>query len=176
MLWAPLETIMHMTLRIALFLSLLALAACAPEPPQEPVAEDVTISPSPVELARSGYEAFARGDIPGVLALMDPAMVWHEAETLPYGGVYHGPDAVLESIFMAIGRDWDDYVAEPLRFIDGGDHAVVLGEYRGVHRASGGSLKTPFAHVWRFRDGRLVEFHQFTDTALWLAAMRGPGE
>jgi uncharacterized protein len=167
---------MHMILRFPLFLSLVALVACSPEPIPPPVADDAAPPPSPVEIARSGYEAFARGDIPGVLAVMDPGVVWYEAESLPYGGVYHGPEEVLENIFSAIGRDWVDYAAEPRRFIGGGDHVVVLGEYRGVHRESGGRLVAPFAHIWKFRDGRLVEFHQFTDTALWLTAFEGPGE
>jgi len=126
-----------------------------------------------VGLVKSGYAAFAAGDMDGVVGLMSPDLVWYEAETLPYGGVYHGPDAVMENIFTALGRDWSDYAAEPLRFIDGGDHVVVLGEYRGIHVESGGRLKTPFAHVWRMEEGQLVEFHQFTDTAAWLAAADG---
>lgn len=85
-----------------------------------------------VGLVKSGYAAFAAGDMDGVVGLMSPDLVWYEAETLPYGGVYHGPDAVMENIFTALGRDWSDYAAEPLRFIDGGDHVVGLGEYRGM--------------------------------------------
>jgi uncharacterized protein len=125
---------------------------------------------SNLERVKAGYAAFAAGDMDVVMALLSPELVWHEAETLPYGGVYHGPEAVMENIFMAIGRDWNDYVAEPLRFIDGGVHVVVLGEYRGIHNESGGRLKVPFAHVWRMEAGQLVEFYQFTDTAGWLAA------
>ncbi len=121
-------------------------------------------------LVQSGYAAAAAGDMAAVMALLAPDIVWHEAETLPYGGVHHGPEAVMQQIFAALGQDWSDYAAEPLRFIDGGDHVVVLGEYRGVHNLSGGTLQAPFAHVWRMADGRLVEFHQFTDTARWLFA------
>ena len=123
------------------------------------------------ELARTGYEAFSRGDIDGVVGLMDPAIVWHEAESLPYGGIYHGPDAVLENIFMAVGRDWEPYSAIPRKFIQAGDHVVVLGDYSGTHRETGRAFAAPFSHVWRFENGLLVEFWQFTDTALWLAAL-----
>lgn len=123
-----------------------------------------------VALVKSGYAAFAVGDMASVQALLAPELVWHEAETLPYGGVHHGPEAVMQQVFAAIGQDWSDYAAEPLQFIDGGDHIIVLGEYRGIHNVSGGRLKTPFAHIWHMADGRLVEFHQFTDTAAWLFA------
>lgn len=152
--------------------SLIFLSGCDTDP--ESVRNDATPEIANQELVMSGYAAFEAGDMDSVMALMSPELVWYEAESLPYGGVYHGPEAVMENIFMAIGADWDDYAAEPQRFIDGGDHIVVLGEYRGVHRQSGGRLQVPFLHVWHMADGQLVEFHQFTDTAAYLAAMASP--
>ena len=29
----------------------------------------------------------------------------------------------------------------------------------------------PFCHVWRFRDGKAVRFHQFVDTHGWREAL-----
>jgi uncharacterized protein len=144
----------------------LACATAAPPPVSDAGARNV-------ELARSGYDAFARGDIPGVLGLMDPAIVWHEAESLPYGGVHRGPDAILQNVFMGLGRDWAPFSATPQQYIDAGNRVVVLGEYRGTNRQSGRTFATPFVHIWRFENGRLIEFHQFTDTAVWLGAMDG---
>jgi uncharacterized protein len=175
MLWLPTgRTPMIVSGRFTPLLLLPLLIACAGDQP--PASAPAAASPpSAAELARSGYEAFGRGDIDAVLSLMAPDVVWHEAESLPYGGVWRGPDAVLENIFSAIGRDWDEYAAEPRQFIETDDHVVVLGEYRGVYRANGARMQAPFAHVWQFREGRLVTFHQFTDTALWLAAIAGGG-
>jgi uncharacterized protein len=145
-------------------LVLLASAAGASQPAEEAGARNA-------ELARSGYEAFARGDVPVVLGLMDPAIVWHEAESLPYGGVHRGPDAVLQNVFMGLGRDWQPFAARPQQYIAAGDHVVVLGEYSGTNRVSGRAFVAPFAHVWHFKDGLLVEFRQLTDTAKWLEAI-----
>ncbi len=47
-----------------------------------------------VEFLRSVYEAFGRGDVPGVLGAMTDDIEWYEAEGMPYGGVHHGPDAI----------------------------------------------------------------------------------
>lgn len=152
--------------------TLIVLSGC--DTGSESVGDETAPESSNRELVMSGYAAFEAGDMDSVMALMSPDLVWHEAASLPYGGVYHGPEAVVENIFTAIGTDWDDYAAEPQRFIDGGDHIVVLGEYRGVHRHSGGRLQVPFLHVWHMADGQLVEFHQFTDTAAYLAAMAAP--
>lgn len=163
---------MTVLFRSLLALPLLGVLGCAPDAPSP--ADDAAGGARHVELARSGYEAFARGDVAAVVGLMDSSIVWYEAEALPYGGVYHGPDAVLENVFQAIARDWEPFAAAPREYIAAGSHVVVLGEYRGTHRASGRSFEAPFAHVFRFEDGRIVEFRQFTDTALWLAAIAGP--
>lgn len=156
--------------RSLFMLPLLAALACTTGA-QQPRADQADDSARNVDLVRSGYEAFARGDIPAVLALMDSSIVFSEAEGLPYGGVYHGPDAVLENVFMALGRDWEPFSAIPDEYIAAGNQVVALGEYRGTNRETGRAFVAPFAHVWRFEDGLLVEFRQFTDTALWLAAM-----
>lgn len=155
---------MHTSLALAFALSLPAMSIGT----ATAAAQDGD-SPN-VALVKSGYAAAAVGDMDSVMALLAPGIVWHEAESLPYGGVHQGPEAVMQQVFAAIGQDWADYAAEPLRFIDGRDHVIVLGEYRGVHNGSGGRLQAPFAHVWRMADGQLVEFHQFTDTARWLFA------
>jgi ketosteroid isomerase-like protein len=145
-------------------LPLIALWACAPAAGDDTAARNT-------ELARSGYEAFARGDVAAVVALLDPAVVWHEAETLPYGGVFHGPDAVVENVFARLGGDWDPFAAIPRQYIAVDSHVVVLGEYRGTSRATGRSFTAPLAHVFTFRNRLVVEFRQFTDPGLWLRAM-----
>ena len=47
-----------------------------------------------VDIARSSYEAFGRGDLDGALAMMDEAIEWHQAQGLPHGDVYQGLAAV----------------------------------------------------------------------------------
>jgi ketosteroid isomerase-like protein len=49
-----------------------------------------------VEVVKGMYEAFGRGDVPAVLGAMAADVEWHEAEGMPYGGVYHGPDEVAQ--------------------------------------------------------------------------------
>jgi uncharacterized protein len=126
------------------------------------------------ETARAAYEAFARGDLDGVLAALDETIEWHEADALPNGGVYHGVDEVRRAVFGQLDGDWEGFQAVPERFVDDDESAVVvLGRYRGTSLRTGAELDVPFAHVWAFRDGRAVRFDQFTDTALWLRARGG---
>lgn len=120
---------------------------------------------------RAIYAGFASGDIAAVLGPLAPDVQWIEAEGFPYGGTYVGPNAVLENVFMRIGADWSSYTADPAEFIANEDTVVVLGEYRGTHRASGKSFRAPFVHVWRFAGDKVRAFQQHTDTLLVQRAM-----
>jgi hypothetical protein len=124
------------------------------------------------EIVRSAYAACAAGDIETVLSIFSPAIRWSEAAGGPYGGVFVGPQQVLENVFMKLGSEWDGFSATPHEFVASGDAVVALGEYGGVFKATGKRLKVPFAHVWKFRDGQAVSFDQYTDTAVHRAAMR----
>lgn len=121
---------------------------------------------------QGAYAAFAKGDVPGVLGVMDAEIAWTEAEGFPYGGTYNGPNAVLEGVFMRLGTEWDGYAAVPAQFIDGGDTIVSLGTYSGTYKATGKSFRADFAHVWTFRNGKVVRFVQYTDTLLVSRALQ----
>ena len=118
------------------------------------------------EIIRGVYLAFAKGDIPSVLAVLAPDVRWTEAEGGPYGGISIGPDAVLENVFMKLGSEWNGFSAVPQEFIAEEDTVVALGEYSGTYKATGKSFRAPFAHVWKFLNGRAISFQQYTDTAV----------
>lgn len=126
---------------------------------------------SNLSVIKEAYEAFGRGDIPGVLAIMDDEIEWHEAEGFPYGGTYRGPGQVLEGVFMKLGEEWDGFQAVPESFVDGDSVIVALGEYSGTYKETGKSFRAPFAHVWWMEDGKAVRFRQHTDTVLVQAAL-----
>ena len=125
-----------------------------------------------VEAVRSSYEAFNRDDLDSALAMMDEDIVWHQAQGLPHGGTYHGLAAVRTAVFDPLDEQWwTDFRADPEEVIGLGEDVVVLGRYTARAKATGAALDIPFAHVWRFRDGRAVRFHQFTDTRGWVEAL-----
>jgi uncharacterized protein len=119
-----------------------------------------------LDLIRAIYDAFAAGDIPGVLARMSPDIVWNEAENFPYadGNPYRGHDAVLNGVFARLGGEWDGFAAVPEEYLDAGDTVIVLGRYRGTWPATGRAMNAQMVHVWRVKDGKVVAFQQYTDT------------
>lgn len=162
---------MRQNIRPVLALMLAALSACAVNQP--PVGQgEAAAERQNLELIRSAYDAFGRGDVPGVLGIMDPAIEWTAAEGSPYAGTYRGPDAVLNEVFMKLGTEWEGFQAVPQEFVADEDKVVVLGTYSGTYRQTGRSFQAPFAHVWWIRDGKAVRFHQHTDTELVQRALR----
>jgi uncharacterized protein len=120
-----------------------------------------------VDRVRSIYEAFARGDVPTALAGMDPQIEWNEAENFIYAdrNPYIGPQAILEGVFMRLGAEWASFSVVPDQLLGSGDSVVSLGRYRGTHKSTGARVDAQFVHVFQFRDGKLVRFQQYTDTA-----------
>lgn len=124
------------------------------------------------ETIRTLYAAFARGDVPAVLAGLAADVKWTEAEGFPYGGTYTGPDAVLQNVFMRLGTEWDGFAAVPHEIVAQGETVVALGEDSGTYKATGKRFSAPFAHVWKLRGGKAVSFQQYTDTAVVQRALR----
>jgi uncharacterized protein len=119
------------------------------------------------EIISELYGAFARGDVPTVLGAMDPNIEWDEAEGFMYGGVYTGPNAILESVFMKFATEWDGFSVVPDKIVDGGDGNVIsCGTYSGKFLETGKTMSAPFAHSWEFRDGKIVKFKQYLDTVV----------
>jgi hypothetical protein len=121
------------------------------------------------------YAAFAAGDVAGVLGVMDPAIEWNEAENFPYAGgnPYVGPDAVAAGVFGPLVAEWEGFAATPEQIVDGGDVVLSMGRYTGTFIATVEPIKAQFAHVFWLRDGKIVRFQQYTDTAQVAAAVGG---
>jgi len=116
------------------------------------------------EVLQSMYDAFARGDVPSVLERFDHKVEWIEPDGSPYGGTYRGPEEVLNGVFMKLGTEWDGFQVAPDELVGDGGSIVALGHLSGTYKATGKSFRAPFAHAWKFRDGRVVSFIEYTDT------------
>jgi uncharacterized protein len=117
--------------------------------------------------AESFYAAMGRGDIPFVIGVLHPDVIWNEAEGFIYAdkSPYIGVDALLTGLFARLGGEWDGFSAVPHEIVDGGETVVALGRYGGVYKATGVKIDAQFVHVFKFKDGKVAIFQQYTDTA-----------
>ncbi|MDX1579017.1 MAG: nuclear transport factor 2 family protein, partial [Gemmatimonadota bacterium] len=115
------------------------------------------------------------GNVLAVLAAMDPAIEWNEAENFPYadGNPYVGPQAVVEGVFARLGSEWDYWNLAIEDVLDAGDRVIALGRYRAKHAENGREIDAQFAHVWTLRDSKAVRFQQYADTAQVRDAVEG---
>ena len=127
-----------------------------------------------VSLVQSLYDAFERGDIPAILGVMDPDIVWDipQAPDYPLGGIHRGPLGIASEFFTVIPSYYLEFEAIPQHLVDDGDRVIVLAEYRGKGKAHGTAFQVPVAHVYTFRDGKWIRFQEYTDTGTIAAALK----
>jgi ketosteroid isomerase-like protein len=118
------------------------------------------------EIIAAAYASFAEGDVPSVLALMDPDIEWTDAEGWPlYSGTLVGPQAVVDGVFMRLGEIGDDFALNVTQLVADGDTVVALGTYSWNRKDSGEPAEVKMAHVWTLANGKLTRFQQHVDTA-----------
>lgn len=80
--------------------------------------------------------------------------------------------AEAEQYLAGVAADWELIHMTPSEFIADGDRVVVLGSVGFKYRQTGKVVESPKADFFRFRDGQIIEFFEFFDTARALAATR----
>jgi ketosteroid isomerase-like protein len=125
------------------------------------------------ETLKGGYEAYNSGDIEGVLATWSDDVKWEGGNSdLPAGGDYQGKDQVVGA-FGELGEAWESLSVTPDEMVAEGDSVVVLGHLEGTPKGGGDSVKSPFAHVYRFDGDKVSRIQVLTDT---LAGARALGK
>ncbi len=117
------------------------------------------------------YAASDVGDIEGMLAPFADDVEWTEAAGFPLAGVYIGPQAIAEGVFLRLQEEWDGYTAAVDEVLDAGSTVVGVGTYSGTNRTTGKTFTARFTHIWRLEDGKVVRFEQVVDTVPVVAAM-----
>jgi uncharacterized protein len=109
-----------------------------------------------VELARRGYDAFAKGDMAALAELIADDVVWHVQGTGPLSGTYHGRDEVFGFFGRLAEETGGTFRLDVHDVLANDEHAVtlcVLSATRGEK-----SIEMPVANVSHMRDGKVTEF------------------
>jgi ketosteroid isomerase-like protein len=115
---------------------------------------------------QSIFEAFGRGDIPGVLGHLSEDVTWKAPgpEVIPYFGDRRGHAGATE-FFVQLGTNVDFEHFEPAAFVAEGDKVVVLGRERGRVKRTGKSFDNDWALVFTFGGGKVTGFQCYENTA-----------
>jgi uncharacterized protein len=113
-----------------------------------------------VELLNGAYEAFGRGDVPAVLAILDENIAWDAPEILPHRIPVGGRDDVA-AFFRNIGDTWDEFSVEIDDVCASGDRVCMIGRAGGT--LAGKPASYGFVHAWTVRDGVCVGYDEYVD-------------
>jgi len=127
---------------------------------------ELITNPYNVEVINSLYEYFAAGEIPKVLELMDPEIVWNEAEGNAYadGNPYIGPEAVLNGVFARVGAEHEYFKVTDVKLHNMLDNKVLATLRYDAKYKSGGAYNVQVAHLWTLENGKITAFQQYVDT------------
>jgi len=126
-----------------------------------------------IDVVRSVYAAFGRGDLETILAALDPQVSWRTpgAPDLPTAGLRQGVPAVREFFGLLLSTfDISDF--QPNNFLAGGDKVVVLGTSREGPKGSGRLVDFRWVHVFTFQNGKIVGFEEPADVSALVAEFR----
>jgi hypothetical protein len=126
-----------------------------------------------LNVVRQGYAAFARGDIPCLLTLLDPQVQWTTPgpADLPTAGSRRG-HAAVDDFFRSLTAVGDILRFEPKEFIAQGHRVIVLGDDTMRVKATGKSVEGRWTHVFTLRQGKIVDFDEFGDVSALVAELR----
>lgn len=89
-----------------------------------------------------------------------PDVTLHQAEALPYGGVWRGHQG-MEQFFLAMSRTWDIFEMVRQEFLSITSPLVVLTHVHARARATSNELEFPILQTITIRNGHITEIHPF---------------
>ena len=122
-----------------------------------------------IQTVKDAYAAFCRGDVETILAMLAPDVSWElegPAE-ISFAGIRKGPEAV-KGFFQGIANDNADPKVEITEYLSWADSVATFGRYKCTIKKTGKRVDTPMAHLFKFRDGKIVRFVDHINTAAFL--------
>ena len=112
-----------------------------------------------VEIVRRSYEHFNRtGEVD--YTILDSDIVYDLSRRTFDPHVFRGREGVREFLRL-IWEQWASRRMEPQDVVDAGDNIVASVRLVGVGRQSGVETMANAAHVWSFRDDKIVRLTVF---------------
>ena len=118
-----------------------------------------------VEAFKRGSAAWNRGDIEGLLEVVDSEIVWRDAVNVMFGGeatTHRGHRGVRE-LFQDLFDSFAEIETDFRDFRDPGERVVALGQIRMRGRESGVETESPFAALTEWRDEKAVRVSTYLD-------------
>ncbi len=112
-----------------------------------------------VRIVQRVYEAGARGDLPAMLAHLAADFVAYESDSLPFRGVYRGPEGFTQLLQRATRLfGLNIHVDE---FVDAGDRVIAFVRGQFIPQDGGAPIPVDVAECWTLRHHEIVELRPY---------------
>ena len=129
------------------------------------------MSRSNLETIEQGYDAFVRGDLEGVLAVVSPEVEAYDYELIVGERFYRGHEGLVQMIAASL-EGLEDIRWHVDSITEIGDHVLVEARRSGRGQASQVPVEEQQYHVWKVKDGLATRFRLFLSREDALAAAR----
>jgi ketosteroid isomerase-like protein len=121
------------------------------------------------------YASLGRGDLQAVLDALADDVSWGvdsvAATDVPWYGIVNGK-ANVQRFFAALSEEADFAVFTPKDFLAVGDHVFHHLHYEAVIKKTGKKVVQTALQHWMFKNGKVVRWRGYEDTAVVRDAMR----
>ena len=126
-----------------------------------------------VGLFRMAYDAFGRGDIEALLALLDENVEWITPgpSDVPTAGERRGRQAVGE-FFKTLNETFEITKFQTQEFVAEGDRVVVFGTDTAKVKATGKVLDFNWVHYFGVKNDKIVNFREYGDMSAVVAELK----
>ena len=129
---------------------------------------------SNLETTRTAYELFKQGDISTILndiadatcTLVSPG----PQDRLPWAGKFKGHQEIADW-FTRLAENLDFTEVVPREMIEQGETVVVIGTSSVRVKRTGNTVKEDWVHFFKYNQGRIVFWQEYTDTAAFVLGM-----
>jgi ketosteroid isomerase-like protein len=118
---------------------------------------------APDAVWHEAVEVWRRGEADMSMFASD---VTYDDENLPdhFGETYRGHEGVLRAVERWIAP-FESMSIELLEIVGAEDRLLSIHRWRAKAQHTGIEFDTPLAYIWTFRDGKIIHFRSFLDTA-----------
>ncbi len=125
------------------------------------------------DVVRHFFEAFNAGDIEAAFATLSPDILWtyHGPQSaIPFAGRFEG-HAGVKDFFDRVGRTIRVKEMTPQSLVSAGATVYGRGVEHSVSLETGREYRVEWAHVYEVRDGLMIRFDEYIDTATVAACL-----
>jgi ketosteroid isomerase-like protein len=126
------------------------------------------------QVVQSAYAYFAEGNISALLNELTDDVKWTTPgpkNILPWVGSRKGKQEVAE-FFTQVNENIEFLKFEPREFVAEGDKVLAVGYWEGKSRKTGKVASSEWVMLFVFRNGKVCEHKEFSDTYTAVEAFR----